>query len=353
MALELLFFDGFGLSPGSAAKHATKYLQGAPFDIVTGRTASLYAGRLTTLGYLMTRIATITAGKNCFAQFATKYPSGTEAYRLGPMFAVIESISTTHVTIGINADGTISAYRGTTSGTLLGTSTLTIAPDRYYVAQVKVKVHDTTGTVDVRFDGVSYISLTGQDTKNGGSNWNQVALQAYLSGSNLVTFADFCLWQGDAADGWPSLTLRVLTGRPVPDSTAAGAHAAFAPNPGTDHGANVDDVTPDDDATYNSSATPGDRDSYRYDTLPISGATVVALAVVPYVKQTDAGVRTGKSFVRVAGTDYDHPHAIDPITTGYEYVEQQIWELNPATSAAWLESEVNAVAAERGFKIQS
>jgi hypothetical protein len=69
----------------------------------------------------------------------------------------------------------------------------------------------------------------------------------------------------------------------------------------------------------------------------------------PYAKQTNAGVRTVRTFVRQGGVDYAFPDAIE-LPTSYEY-RSQIFEKNPATNAAWTEPEVNDVTAEIGLEV--
>jgi hypothetical protein len=351
MARRLLFFDGFALGPGvgGAPKISTKYGAGAIFSIVQGRTASTYAAAIVTLSGIGTRDLGVTPGKVCFLQLAGMYPRGEEGHFQGQMCSVDETLGIQHVYVrGVDTSGHLAAYNG--NGTLLATSTAVMIPDRWYVIQLKAFIHDTLGTLELKLDGTTFISLTNVDTRNGlTGNWDRVSIQPLLFGSTSWFVADLNVWEGDAGDPYPSRTLRVLTSHP---KSGNGTHVDFVPNTGTDHGALVKEVTADDDTTYVDSQTSGARDSYFYDPFDIGISSVVAVQLNPYLKQTDAGARSAKSFFRLGGADYDHPDTINPIPTGYEY-RPQLWELNPATGLAWTEAEVNALTAELGLKVET
>jgi hypothetical protein len=80
--------------------------------------------------------------------------------------------ATTHVTVTINADGKIRAYRGLRTGTLLGTSTINTimrTTGTWYYAEAKATLSDGGGSVEVKIDGTTVLALSGVDTKNGGT----------------------------------------------------------------------------------------------------------------------------------------------------------------------------------------
>ena len=70
-----------------------------------------------------------------------------------------------HITIGVGTTGAISVFRGSQTGTLLGTTaTPVITASAWHHIEVKVTINDTTGSVEVRVNGVTKLSLTGVDT---------------------------------------------------------------------------------------------------------------------------------------------------------------------------------------------
>ena len=63
---------------------------------------------------------------------------------------------------------TLSAYRG--NGTVLGTSTVALTQGAYAYIEVKVKVHASTGTFEVRKDETVILTVTGANTQMSGAN---------------------------------------------------------------------------------------------------------------------------------------------------------------------------------------
>ena len=107
----------------------------------------------------------------------------------------------------------------------------------------------------------------------------------------------------------------------------------------------VDETTPDDDTTYNSTATVNHVDTHVVQDAPVVGATLYGVQVCVSTKKSDAGAGALAPVVRHSGTDYAGT-AVN-IGTGYGYVTQ-VYGQNPGTSAAWVEADFNA--AEFGYK---
>ena len=61
------------------------------------------------------------------------------------------------VTVTINTDGKLKVYRGSSGGTLLGTTSAADVASTWVYVEIKVKFHGSTGTVDVHFDGSSVL----------------------------------------------------------------------------------------------------------------------------------------------------------------------------------------------------
>lgn len=77
---------------------------------------------------------------------------------------------TTHVSMYYTAARTLAVYGGD-GGSLIGTGTTTIAPNRWYYIEGHVVISDSVGDFDLKVDGVSEISTAAsQDTKNGGTS---------------------------------------------------------------------------------------------------------------------------------------------------------------------------------------
>jgi len=190
----------------------------------------------------------------------------------------------------VTAAGEIKVLR---NGTLLGvTSGLGLLANTYYHIGFMTTVHDTAGTYEVRVNGVTKLTGGPADTKFTASAWiDQVQFLGLIAGNtdydDLVISTDgFC---GDC---------RVVA--LLPD--AAGNYSEWTPSAGAGWQC-VDEPSMNSDTDYVSSSTAGQRNSYSFGAVP-SGA-VKAVQHVTALRKDDAGSRTTKHFVRIAGTDYD------------------------------------------------
>ena len=253
---------------------------------------------------------------------------------------------TIHVAVDINASGFLVVKRDTT--TLATATTHPIVANSWFYIEVKVVIHDTTGSVTVHVDGVEPTfsgAVTGIDTRNGGTG---VMDRIVMNGSpyspyGLVDDLYICDDSGSVNNNFLGIcAIEQL----LPSTATPGTHGDFTPSTGTDHGALVDETTPNDDTDYNSSVTVGHQDSYNYPSLVLTGS-ILGIQTNLYARKTDAGARTIAPIVRTASTTTPGA-AVAPLTT-YRYFPQ-VWETKPA-GGAWTEAEINAL--EVGMKIVS
>jgi len=260
------------------------------------------------------------------------------------IFAYADGIPTTagncQVSFQANPDGSISAYRGralgaTSGGTLLGSSAAGAIPasNAWYFLEFSVTFHASTGTVEVFVNDVSVLSLTGQNTI---STANAYANAFGINGiTNGVYMDDIYLVTGTGG----TTTTRLGPGArfwPMVASAGDGTNAQFTPSTGTDNGAMVDDSTPDDDTTYNSSTTIGNKDTYNFAALGRTGD--VKGVFIRNMCRSDSGAAGVRNIARIGGTDYFS--GAMALTTSYT-LQVSIHELSPATSSPWTVSEID------------
>lgn len=268
------------------------------------------------------------------------------AFRYGSLgrdlFAFCEG-STNHCYISTNSSGYLEVRNG--SGTLLGTSTgATINTNNWTFIEMKVYVHSSAGTVDVRINGVSVLSLTGKNTRNGGSG---ILSTLYIGQtSTAVCFDgyidDLYLCNSSGSTNTTFLgDVRIDTLLPTGD----GNYTQFTPSTGTAHYSNVNKTTPST-TPYNSSATSGQRDSYTFPTLAsLTSQTIYGIQINAAALKSDAGARSLGTMSRLSSTDKDGAGAA--MSTTQTYISE-IQETDPA-SAAWTESSINS--AQFGVKV--
>ncbi len=254
--------------------------------------------------------------------------------------------STRHISVNIVL-GKLTVWRGDeNSGTQLAQSTRALRAGLWYHIQMKVKIDNSAGTVEIRVDGSAsnakgIPSTTGLDTQNGGSA--QITRVYLNTHTNTVDayFTDFLLLDttGGHADTFPGdnkLTIRFPTG--------AGTHTQFTPSAGSNY-QNVDDPTPDGDATYNHDSTVGHKDSFTHTSLAVSGS-IIGVKHNFMHRKDDAGLREAASLCVSGGTDYTGT----TVTCGSSYfMDWELYELDPDTSLPWVPADLDS--AEFGLEV--
>lgn len=101
-----------------------------------------------------------------------------------------------HITLRLATSGFFEIYRGPPATNLLGTSSVALALSTWYYVELKARLHDTAGTVDVRVNGVNVLSLAGQDTKNAGTETVFNLLKINAIGNSWVILDDLYVCNG-------------------------------------------------------------------------------------------------------------------------------------------------------------
>lgn len=258
------------------------------------------------------------------------------------------SSNVAQVTIEVTTTGAIQARRGYSDGTILGTSNPAITANAWSHIEAKVLVHDSTGTVEVRVNGVVVLNLTGQDTAHSGTvDIGQIihtSMQTEgpdfdagdMNATGLTLYRkDAVYWdtagsQNNDFFGSVSVLRLALTG----DSSLNWTTSTGAT------GYNLLDETGPDDADYiEADDTPPAASVFTLEDLPEDITSVRGLIMLGRMKKTDGGDATVQMGLTVNAAD--DLGSDRPITTADTYW-YDISELSPDTSSAWTPVEVNA-----------
>jgi hypothetical protein len=257
--------------------------------------------------------------------------------------------ATGHIFISSTSTGAIEVRRGSHTGTLLGSVAAidgVTSQNTWYYFEFKVKLHDTTGTVEIKRDNVTVLSLTGQDTKNAGTK--TVFDCIYTTLGTVATSGvrwgmdDVYILNGDATA--PNNYL----GCPRVQPLTPNADGTYSDYDGSD-GNSINnyllvDERPHSSSDYNESDIAGEKDFYN-----LSNITFAANDVVQGVKMhvsvfnTDASTRDIKLDVRSGGTNHAGPAV--SIGTGPVQQLKRLMAKNPVTTVLWTQAEVNALEA--------
>lgn len=256
--------------------------------------------------------------------------------------------STVQCAVGLRSDGRLEAYDG--AGSIIGTGSAIIGSSVQKYVEIQPTIHASTGGIVVKVDGTTDIDTGGNDDTQATANAYMTAVRVGEHSSTSATYNydidDFYLVDttGGALDDFLG-DVRVECLMP----TGAGNYTDFTPSAGSNY-ENVDETAPDDDTTYNHSATVDDRDTYALGNLATVSGTVLAVAVTSRTRKEDAGARTLRNVLWLtSATTKDQESAAFSPSTAYGF-NQSIFTAD-GDAAAFDITKVNAL--EAGVTIEA
>lgn len=249
------------------------------------------------------------------------------------------------VHIGLDTTGTLTAYRGpVSSGVVLGvTASPVIFAETYQHIETFVFFSQTVGTVEIRVNGVTVLSLSGIDTVASSLvECSQVEMLGIGGSGGVGTiYLDdiFCYDNTGSFNNSFIGDRRVLTLFPdantiQADWTAVGAATGYEC---------IDEVTPDGDTTYITAPAPGSPgpiSEFGIQNLPAGISAISGVVVVEFARKTEAGVANTQWSI-ISGAS-ETAGADKPMTEIYTY-RQDVFETDPASAAPFTPSEVDAL----------
>jgi hypothetical protein len=216
--------------------------------------------------------------------------------------------------------------------TLLVTGTASLSINTTYLIEVHIKIADSGGRIEVKVDGIQDIDFTG-DTKPGADtqfdkvrlgNGPAAAYPTYAYFDNFIM--DDAAWIGDT-------NIQAV----VP--TSAGNSTNWTPSAGSNF--ECVDERPASDVDYVSINANDVVDTYTMADLSGSIDNIKCVQVQSRTRTEGAPTPANlKLVVRSGGADYVSGDKAVPAS---EKSLWNLWETNPADSAAWEEADVNAM----------
>jgi hypothetical protein len=285
-------FEGFGVTPGLAPQPtgvlARKYTVNgeANMDIEEGWWSGSFSLELNNAGdYLHSPTFSLTGGgasQTTCTGFAVQF-SNLGAYKF---FSLYDDNSNESINLRLRADGEIDVYRVTT---LLGTTSgAAIEADVWFFVELKIFTHNSAGTVDVRIDESSVLSLSGQDTVEG--NYYNSSWRLWALSSGAVKFDHLHFLDGSGTKNNNLLgpkQVRTILPNAVGDSNE------WTPTAGNNYEC-VDEDVIDDLTSYVASGVSGQQDLYEY---PDISAAMLPEGIV--------GVQINNDCRRYGSVDFD------------------------------------------------
>ena len=218
--------------------------------------------------------------------------------------------------------------------------------DVWNYIEVRAKIDNSAGVIDVHINGVSVTSVSGVDTQATTNAWFDSADFLLVPPINTQTFIwrddfDYC----DTTTGAGATAANTFLGDVrVATLFATGDDSVqWTPNSGSDNFSRINEPAMDSDTSYVSTSTATDQDTYDFEPLINTVGTIFGIQLTVAARKDDAGSRVIKQVLKSGGTtDFGADNALPDVT--YAYFTDQ-WILDPNTSANWTRANVNAIAA--------
>jgi hypothetical protein len=268
----------------------------------------------------------------------TEAPSEEFAFILIPGFAG----SYANMFIKVTTAGGLVAVRHSSNNSMwtinVGTTILAAASEGLplnqwaYLEVEYLPASNPTGRIIIRKNGTIILDYTG-DTRSTTSvtKPDMIVISPGYSPAPTIVIDDFYLT--DTSGSYNN----TFKGDVEVRALAPNGNGTYSQFTGSD-GNSVDNYDLINDTTYTDyveSSTVGNKDSYQLE--DVSGVNIHAAQSVVRGAQTSGGMAAVRPFVRVGSTDY--PGGTQYL--GQQNVSTHIYEVNPATSAAWTAGDIN------------
>lgn len=345
-------FNIYGTDAGNAARmlngvYADTGRTDLPADpdvTATGRVARKFGGGLGGDLRKVLPVARTTVG--AAARFWLSNLPGVVGVGSCPtFFSFRDQNNVAHVRISLDPSGNIIAYRNDAAGEVqIGiTATPVLVANAWKHMEAKVLIDAAAGTVEVRVEGITVLNLAGIRTSSnvGGAiaSCLNVAQQSCQTGGACDLFIkDYIIW--DNTTGFNNNFMgSCQVYKIIPDADVA---LNWTPSAGGTGFNLINEVTPDDDGSYISAPAPGIPAAYKcsLSDLPVTVTSVRGVMPIHRSRKTDGGdgnIQIGAISGASTGLGVDRP-----ITTAYTYW-WDIFDVDPATAAAWSRVSVNAM----------
>lgn len=261
----------------------------------------------------------------------------------------------THISVNVYPPArSIRIYRDTIngSGVLLAESPPNIVTyDAWHYVETQVKIADAGGSVEVRLDGSAVLTYAG-DTRNGGAG---IVSAIGIIGNNFsahnCTFDDVYMLNEQGPAPWNTFLGDTRCYPLYPMGNGFYAMLVGSDGNSVDNWLLVDETGAPVTTDYLQSVTPGDKDSFLLQDLSSfqSLGTISAVETRLHAAKSETGTKRMRAFFRQGGADQVGADHVVAWLTYSTY--RDIFQVNPATAAAWTIAEVDAV--ELGAEVRA
>lgn len=232
----------------------------------------------------------------------------------------------------------------TFNGQTATTASTTFTGAVWQHVEIRVKVSDTVGELEIRRNGVQVAQVTGVDTQPA-SFTGLVSFSVEADDNSQLHFVDdlYILDTTGSVNNTFAGDSRIVTLLPA----SAGTSDDFTPTGAGSNHAATNETLIDDDTTFVESGLFGAKDAYTMQTLLSKGlipTTIFGLQIANGSKKTDAGRIDYLDQMVIGGTTFDN--GVDIVSTSGAYkFTTFIRDTDPSDSGTWTIAKVDAVQA--------
>lgn len=217
----------------------------------------------------------------------------------------------------------------------------------WHYMELKVKIADSGGTVELRQDGATLASFTG-DTKNAGTDGLIDRIQFVGPGAGAGFYIDDVYMLNEQGGGPDNTFLGDCRMFPLyPDGNGNYSQLLGSDGNSVNNYQQVDEAGAAVTTDYNASSTDGDKDTYTFQNLPVSVGTVHAVEIRMNAEKSDVGNKAMRTVTRRSSTDV---FGADKVLSEDDAPYRQLYALDPVAAAAWTITNVNG--SEFGAEVQ-
>lgn len=334
-------FESYGTSIGSNSvglfnKYTSNFGDATSFTVRAGRGT----GKSIRIASSITMITpTFTAQDTWIIGFGMYHDQVTTSQ---PVPLLIRDGTTVQCSVALSVTGELQFYRGSASagGTLLfTTSGAKIRCGIWQYIEVKVKINNSTGTIDIRVNGVSVLSQTGVNTRNGAANQaTNFALQSSPAAADHTTVDDLYVCDNTGSNN--TTFLGPQKGTMIAPTGDNGTNQWTATGAGTSHADRVKENPHDTNTTYLSDTVSGHIEEFDYANTGSEITSIKGVQVNTVFETDSASAFSVKNRVNSGGTTSEDAGAAG--TNGTYKTTAFLQETDPNTSALWTKTNLDA-----------
>lgn len=226
------------------------------------------------------------------------------------------------------------------AGTTLATSNTSFTTGAWYYVELKVVIHPTAGSVELRANGTPDVIATGINT----GSTNGTYFQFYMPGNwglghqYLMCYFDDCYVADDTGSAPTNDFLGDCQVKGV-FPLAEGANTAWTADSGTKVN-RINEVVYDGDTSYIYANTVNNRETFTVSSVSVpTGNTIYAVQTNILARKADPGTRQIAPVIRMGGINYDGTTTVGLPDTYLDYT--QIYDRVSPDGNAWTPTSFN------------